>query len=162
MTTTIVVPFAGCGLLNMNDRSGWRTRAAHVKAWRTTARYASTNDHIAGSSDWNGQALGPSVVACVIDVPDRRRRDPHNLYPTVKACIDGMVDAGVFDDDDATHLTTTEPTFRVVARNTPRYITFTITARECPDCHGVGGGMYGGSWGSCENCTGTGTVKERT
>ena len=36
--------------------------------------------------------------------PDGRRRDPANWYPSFKACIDGLIDAGVLPDDDAAHL----------------------------------------------------------
>ncbi|MGH3499341.1 MAG: hypothetical protein ACRDQA_00330, partial [Nocardioidaceae bacterium] len=41
--------------------------------------------------------------------PDRRRRDTANLYPSAKACVDGLVDAGVLDDDDSEHLTGPDP-----------------------------------------------------
>ena len=34
----------------------------------------------------------------------RARTDPANAYPTIKACVDGLVDAGVLPDDDAAHL----------------------------------------------------------
>ena len=36
--------------------------------------------------------------------PTRRRLDPPNLYPTVKALIDGLTDACWWSDDDFTHL----------------------------------------------------------
>ena len=32
------------------------------------------------------------------------RRDPANWYPSFKACVDGLVDAGLFADDDHTHV----------------------------------------------------------
>lgn len=32
------------------------------------------------------------------------RRDPANWYPTFKACVDGLVDAGLFEDDDHTRV----------------------------------------------------------
>lgn len=32
------------------------------------------------------------------------RRDPANWYPSFKACVDGLVDAGLLDDDDHTRL----------------------------------------------------------
>lgn len=38
-----------------------------------------------------------------------RRRDRHNLYPTVKAAVDGLVDAGIVPDDDTEHVSTPEP-----------------------------------------------------
>lgn len=34
----------------------------------------------------------------------RYRQDIGNCYPSAKACIDGIVDAGVIADDDDTHL----------------------------------------------------------
>ena len=49
--------------------------------------------------------LERAYVEGVYEPPDRRRRDPANLYPSFKAAIDGaLVDAGVLPDDDAKHL----------------------------------------------------------
>lgn len=50
-------------------------------------------------------------VTVTVHWPDRRRRDVLNIAPTVKACIDGMTDAGLWSDDDDTHLI--GPDFRV-------------------------------------------------
>ena len=36
--------------------------------------------------------------------PDKRHRDAHNIYPTLKALIDGFVDAGVIPDDNDDYL----------------------------------------------------------
>lgn len=36
--------------------------------------------------------------------PRRGRYDPGNLYPTAKACVDGIVDAGLLDADDWVHV----------------------------------------------------------
>lgn len=41
-----------------------------------------------------------SVVA-EYQPPDQRRRDADNPAPSVKACIDGIVAAGVLDDDES-------------------------------------------------------------
>ena len=38
---------------------------------------------------------------------DRRRRDPDNLFASMKAYIDGIVHAGVLEDDDADHVSYT-------------------------------------------------------
>jgi len=43
-------------------------------------------------------------ILAVYQPPDNRRRDPANLYPSVKAVVDGIVDAGVLDDDSAAYL----------------------------------------------------------
>ena len=40
----------------------------------------------------------------VLHPHDLRKRDPHNWVPSFKAMIDGVVDAKVLPDDDATHL----------------------------------------------------------
>ena len=47
------------------------------------------------------------VAHCVATLTwrDRRRRDAHNIMPTIKACVDGVVAAGLLPDDDDTHLT---------------------------------------------------------
>lgn len=105
-------------LLTMNDRLHWRQRAAIVKAWR----------HAAALYAPNGTHYHPlSTVSIIIDVPDRRRRDPHNWYPTLKACIDGLVDAGCWPDDTPDWVRTSEPSFRVVKRGDRRTVTLTIT-----------------------------------
>ena len=39
--------------------------------------------------------------------PTRRRLDPPNLYPTLKALVDGLTDACWWEDDDFTHLVET-------------------------------------------------------
>lgn len=43
-------------------------------------------------------------IRVVVAPPTRRRLDPVNLYPTVKAIIDGLTDVAWWDDDDFTHL----------------------------------------------------------
>lgn len=42
----------------------------------------------------------PCYIGVVICAPTSRRMDSPNWYPTVKALIDGLTDAGVFDDDN--------------------------------------------------------------
>lgn len=51
-----------------------------------------------------GKRLGASTVTAVIGYPTQTRADPANAAPTVKAIIDGLVDARVWDDDDHTHI----------------------------------------------------------
>lgn len=49
-----------------------------------------------------GRAIDRPVVArCYVSLPTRRRFDPPNSWPTFKALIDGLVDAGVLVDDSA-------------------------------------------------------------
>lgn len=80
----------GMQLMNANDREHWRTRAKVSSLIRTIAR---------------GQCkdvphLGKVKIRAVYYAPDNRRRDVSNLFPSVKAAVDGIVDAGVIKDDN--------------------------------------------------------------
>ena len=60
-----------------------------------------------GAAKTRAKSLDPMQRARLtveIGWPDKRRRDAHNLMPTLKACIDGFVDAGVLPDDSDAHL----------------------------------------------------------
>ena len=66
------------------------------------------------------EAIGASFVplervhVVATFVPGSRRRvDPANAAPAVKACVDGMVLAGLLVDDDAAHMV--GPDFRLAA-----------------------------------------------
>ena len=63
--------------------------------------YAASEARINGLA---GRRLGPCVVTAVIGYPTKGRADPTNAAPTVKAIVDGLVDARVWDDDDHTHI----------------------------------------------------------
>lgn len=91
----LVLPAAGAWI-TANQRHHWRRTAALVKIWR-------------GRASWEAKRLGvPTLVAARViaelQFRDRRRRDPANWAPTAKAALDGLVDAGVFADDDATRV----------------------------------------------------------
>jgi len=83
-------------LLTANER---RHRMDAARATKVLRHAAAINAQAAG--------IGPFNVAHVtvwISWPDRRRRDRLNIAPTIKACIDGFTDAGLWPDDDDTHL----------------------------------------------------------
>lgn len=63
-----------------------------------------------------------------------RRRDVGNLYPTVKACLDGIVsDAKVLPDDDDRHVV--GPDIRPGAKAEKFTLTITLDdSCECVDC----------------------------
>jgi hypothetical protein len=89
-------------LLNANDRDGhWARRKRVTGNLRTTAGWLARHQGI--------PSLRRAHVVAVYEPPDRRRRDPGNLYPSFKACIDGLIDAGVLPDDDAKHLDGPDP-----------------------------------------------------
>lgn len=87
---------AGTKLLSANGREHWRARAAVTAELRRTAGWLARVQKI--------PRLERAHVLAVYHPPDRRRRDPANLYPSVKACVDGLTDAGAWADDDASHL----------------------------------------------------------
>lgn len=92
-------------LLSLNDRLHWAPQRQRARAWRLTA-YATATEL---RQYPHRLPLAPSIVTVHLPVPDRRRRDPHNYFPTVKPVIDGLVDAGLWPDDTPEWVTTTEP-----------------------------------------------------
>lgn len=87
-------------LINANQRLHWRRKAERTKHWREVGHYA-------GKSAMRNGLLVPMERAHMtvwFAWPDARRRDVGNLAPTVKALLDGLVDAGVLPDDDDAHL----------------------------------------------------------
>lgn len=87
---TVELP-PGLKLLSANDRSHFYARAKQTKVIREAA--AAT----AGALDFD--KFGTVRIRCVFRAPDNRRRDVANLYLSFKAAIDGLVDAGVLEDD---------------------------------------------------------------
>ena len=85
--------------LTANQRIHWSTRMRRTRMLRA---YAASEARIHGLA---GRRLGPCVVTALIGYPAATRADPANAAPTVKAIVDGLVDARVWDDDDHTHLT---------------------------------------------------------
>lgn len=75
--------------LTANQRMHWARKAQITRAVRFSAKVAARDI----------PALGRCSVHLVWTVTDRRRRDADNLVPTLKACADGLVDAGIVADD---------------------------------------------------------------
>jgi crossover junction endodeoxyribonuclease RusA len=92
--------------LNANHRKHWARKADTTRAWRTAASWAARALKVT--------PMGPCTVTVQLDVRGGGRRDPHNWYPTVKAIVDGLVDAGVWPDDTPQWVATTEPELRPV------------------------------------------------
>ena len=87
----------GMPMLSANDHSHWRERARLVSQIRTTAGWCARRQRI--------PRLERVTVTALWWPPNQsRHRDPDNLAPTVKACIDGLRDAGVLPGDDRRHV----------------------------------------------------------
>lgn len=88
---------AGLPLLNANRRQHHMAKARLTRAIRDVAHMLARSDRV--------PALERAHIVCEYRPPDRRRRDVHNLFPSAKAAVDGLVDAGVLPDDSDEYLT---------------------------------------------------------
>lgn len=77
--------------LSLNARMHWSQKARHTKKWRA---FAATE--AAGFPE-----LGACDVTLTWFVKTSHRRDTDNLFGLLKALADGIVDAGVVQDDVA-------------------------------------------------------------
>jgi crossover junction endodeoxyribonuclease RusA len=80
--------------ISANDRLHWAEKARRTRVLRAHAHMLALNT----------DPLGTSHVAAFIGYPRNGRADPANAAPTCKALIDGLVDAGVWPDDDSTYV----------------------------------------------------------
>lgn len=85
-------------VINSNDRFHNVDKAKITKRIRGFAYWHTLtvkNKEMAAFSPSN-----PCEVTVTVYSPTKTRLDPPNLYPTVKAIIDGMTDAGIWTDDN--------------------------------------------------------------
>lgn len=109
--------------LSANDRLHWAPKAQRTRELRALG---TIHGRIVGP-------LGVSHVAAFIGYPRNGKADPANSAPTIKALIDGFVDAGVWPDDDSTHVI--GPTYlRDVTTGTAGLyrVRFVITSQTIP------------------------------
>ena len=121
----IVVP--NSAWLTSNGRYHWADKSRRTATLRKLARYT-----------WHGLTLPeeigwPVLITARIAYPKAGRVDPTNAMPTLKALIDGGTDAGIWPDDDHTHLVGPLPV-RDPQKADPKThrITFTITPQNVP------------------------------
>jgi gp53 len=99
MTRTLVwesrvLPLTRSKLLTANDKMHWAARSRLTKQLRQWG-------YLLGREGEGVARLGlrHARVEMEFAYPDRRRRDRSNLAPTVKAIMDGLIDAGLLPDD---------------------------------------------------------------
>ena len=80
--------------LTANGRLHWAAKASRTKRIRRLAFLLAQKL----------PAMDAANIHAAISYPTARRADPANASPTVKAAIDGIVDAGVLPDDDHRHV----------------------------------------------------------
>lgn len=81
--------------------SHWRKTQPYLAEFRRTAQVLARIHRIPKSDH--------ITVRLMAYPPDKRRRDASNLMPTQKACVDGLVDAGIVPDDTAEFVTEEMP-----------------------------------------------------
>ena len=92
--------------LSANHREHWAPKNRDVQVWRRAAEVAALS-HCGPLARGRTVFVWHQPVAITATVHKSRggRWDAHNLMPTVKACIDGLVDARVLADDSNEFLT---------------------------------------------------------
>jgi hypothetical protein len=97
--------------INSNARMHRHQEAKMTKAWRETAAMRATGIPTFGSR--------VHIIAHIYK-PNAGRWDPNNLWPTIKAAVDGCVDAGLLLDDD--HLHVIGPDMRAAGKGNPEIV----------------------------------------
>lgn len=77
--------------LSMNQRLSHHPRNDRTQYWRQHVRALAKNQRVG--------KVGRARVEVWFRFPVNQRREVANLQPTSKAIVDGLVDAGVFEDD---------------------------------------------------------------
>ena len=94
----LTVPAPGAWLTgNAATNRHWRHRATLVKTWRETAAWRARQARL-------DPIPSPFAVTATIHKRDRRLFDLDGVVPTIKACVDGLRDAGVIEADDFRHM----------------------------------------------------------
>lgn len=88
------IPLTRSKLLSANDKMHWAARSRITKQLRQWG-------YLLGREGEGVARLGLTHARVEMEFayPDRRRRDRSNLAPTVKAIMDGLIDAGLLPDD---------------------------------------------------------------
>jgi crossover junction endodeoxyribonuclease RusA len=94
-TLTLTIP-APCDWINSNQRLNTYVEAGRVKSWRKAGEIAADAAYEQGA--WETFECAVRIV-CTVHKTRAGRWDAGNLYPTAKAIVDGLVDAGVIPDD---------------------------------------------------------------
>ncbi|MEC3995066.1 hypothetical protein VSR01_16595 [Actinacidiphila sp. DG2A-62] len=97
----------GMRLLNANERLHHRPKGVITADLREAAAAAVVESReLAAALDAArpGPVFHRAHVLGVLRPATKGRRDPANWYPTFKAMLDGVVDAGVLEDDDHTRV----------------------------------------------------------
>lgn len=90
--TKLFIPLGEKKWINANQRLFWRVRSERTKAWRAETAVRAQLHQL--------KPLPKAHIVAELRFPTNARRDPANWAPTAKACVDGLVDANVLQDDN--------------------------------------------------------------
>lgn len=105
------------GLLTSNARPHWSVAREVARYWRHLAAVTAREADI--------PKVDRGRVVVTFHKATNRRYDPGNLAPVSKAILDGIVDAGVFEDDS--HEYVIGPDHRAGGKTTTPHVVITIT-----------------------------------
>lgn len=91
----VYVEAAGMEWPSTNRRDHWSKRARLTRGWRVAAALAARRARLQ-------PVPGPVRIEATVHKATARRYDLDGVTPTVKACVDGLRDAGVLVEDDTT------------------------------------------------------------
>lgn len=113
---TITIP-APVSFISLNQRQHWAVKARLTKAWRNAA-------HVYARQARLPRGLSRVHVSVEVVKATSRRYDVHNLMPTAKAVVDGLIDYGMCADDSNEYVT--GPDMRAAGKGEPALV-LTIT-----------------------------------
>ncbi|MGV0109815.1 hypothetical protein [Arthrobacter sp. CP30] len=113
----LVVP-APADWINLNQRLHWAKKAKLTRAWRSAAHIRARQAHLV-------MGLDRVSITMTVTKPTARPYDVHNLMPTAKAVVDGLIDYGLCADDSNQYMT--GPDLRPAETKGPAQIIITIT-----------------------------------
>lgn len=93
----------GNQVLNANDRMHYIVKSQISQYLRELAYgdvWANDLDNEYSPQNPKYTEENPCVIVITVNSPTKHKIDPPNIYPTVKALIDGMTDAGLWSDDN--------------------------------------------------------------
>lgn len=123
MTTTLTFTIPRAWWLTANGRYHWADKAKRTRNLR----------QLAATTARGLEPVGTVHVAAFVGYLTGGKADPSNAAPTVKALVDGLTDAGIWPDDDHTHVI--GPTYlRDPKSPTPGHYTvrLLLTSQEVP------------------------------
>lgn len=94
---TMTITIHATNLITANQIMHWARRADIVRTLRRTGLINARKQGIA--------PMERAHLTVYVSWQNARRRDVSNISPTIKALVDGIVEAGILPDDDDLHLT---------------------------------------------------------